>query len=114
MKKINKDILNLVHYLTHSKSLTREQQARRDMLFAMFSSIEEKKKPQHQSGKHHQSANQTDLKICTIHSPLKVFSFLRHFSINNTALKYTTHNWDKNPDDNSYPYNKFEDFSLLL
>ena len=111
MKKINKDILNLVHYLTHSKSLTREQQARRDMLFAMFSSIEEKKKPQHQSGKHHQSANQTDLKICTIHSPLKVFSFLRHFSINNTALKYTTHNWDKNPDDNSYPYNKFEDFN---
>lgn len=34
MEKTNRDIQDFVYYMTHSKSLTREQQAKRDKLFA--------------------------------------------------------------------------------
>ena len=42
MKTIKQEILDFVYYMTHSKSLTRDQQARRDKLFARDSlSIQE-------------------------------------------------------------------------
>lgn len=104
MEKENKDIKDFVYYMTHSKSLTREQQAKRDSLLAR--DLSSQKKEDFLSVKEKQSNN----KICEYHEPQKIFNFLHKFTINNTALKYTTHFWDKNPSDDKYAYEDYADF----
>ena len=103
MNALDKDIQDFLYYMIHSKSLTREQQTKRDKLLVRDLSTGFK------IGKEVQSANGNKERICTIHNPIEVVSFLHKFSENNNALKYTTHFWDKDKDDN-YNYPSFEYF----
>lgn len=45
----------------------------------------------------------------TIHSPREIVNFLKQFSSNSSALKYTTHTWDKTSD-GSFTYSSYDDF----
>lgn len=45
----------------------------------------------------------------TIHSPREIVNFLKLFSSNSSALKYTTHTWDKTSD-GSFTYSSYDDF----
>lgn len=45
----------------------------------------------------------------TIHSPREIVNFLKLFSSSSSALKYTTHAWDKTSD-GSFAYSSFDDF----
>ena len=103
METIDRDIRDFLYYMIHSKSLTREQQAKIDRLLIRDLSV------RFTAEKEVQSANDDLERICTIHNPLQVVSFLHKFSENNNALKYTTHFWDKDKEDN-YNYASFEDF----
>lgn len=109
MKKTNQDIQDFVYYMTHSKSLTRKQQARRDVLLARDLSMPELGDSSAKRIKD-DNKNPSNNKICEFHEPQRVFEFLHKFTTNNTALKYTTHFWDKNPKDDKYPYEDFEVF----
>lgn len=45
----------------------------------------------------------------TIHSPREIVRFLKLFSNSTSALKYTTHTWDKTAD-GSFAYSSYDDF----
>ena len=45
----------------------------------------------------------------TIHSPREIVRFLKLFSNSTSALKYTTHTWDKTTD-GSFAYSSYDDF----
>lgn len=45
----------------------------------------------------------------TIHSPRDIVNFLKLFSCSSSALKYTTHTWDKTSD-GSFAYASYDDF----
>lgn len=106
MEKVNQDIKDFVYYMTHSKSLTRAQQARRDYLLVRDMSVKKTDIFPLNFGEE----EQPNKRICEYHEPQKIFKFLHKFTINNTALKYTTHFWDKNPNDDKYAYDNFDDF----
>ena len=106
MEKTNRDIQDFVYYMTHSKSLTREQRSKRDYLLARDLSVSKS----NTTSKSKDEGNLPNTRICEFHEPQIVFEFLHKFTINNTALKYTTHFWDKNPKDDKYAYDSFEDF----
>ena len=108
MEKSNRDIQDFVYYMTHCKSLTKEQKAKRDLLLSRDLSMPKADKSISKSIGNDEK--QSNTRICEFHEPQKVFEFLHKFSINNTALKYTTHFWDKNPKDDKYTYDSFEDF----
>ncbi len=108
MEKTNRDIQDFVYYMTHCKSLTREQKAKRDLLLARDLYMPKADKSISKSIE--DDEKQSNARICEFHEPQKVFEFLHKFTINNTALKYTTHFWDKNPKDDKYAYNSYEDF----
>ena len=57
------------------------------------------------------SVNKMDLGS-TIHSPREVVNFLKMFSSNSSALKYTTHTWDKTSD-GGFAYSSYDDFMKL-
>lgn len=92
MDSNTRDIQDFVYYLTHSKSLTRIQQLRRDKLLVrdLFASSHSKSS----TTDGNQNA-QPNSRICVFHSPIKIVEFLHKFTDNNSALKYTTHFWDK-------------------
>lgn len=54
------------------------------------------------------SGNKKDLGS-SIHSPLEIVNFLKLFSSSSSALKYTTHTWDKTSD-GSFAYSSYDDF----
>ena len=54
------------------------------------------------------SVNKMDLGS-TIHSPREIVNFLKLFSSNSSALKYTTHAWDKTSY-GSFAYSSYDDF----
>lgn len=54
------------------------------------------------------SGNKQDLGS-TIHSPREIVNFLKLFSSSTSALKYTTHAWDKTSD-GSFAYSSYDDF----
>lgn len=54
------------------------------------------------------SSNKKDLGS-TIHSPREIVNFLKLFSNSSSALKYTTHTWDKTSD-GTYAYSSYDDF----
>ena len=45
----------------------------------------------------------------TMHSPKEIVNFLKLFSNSSSALKYTTHTWDKTSD-GSFAYSSYDDF----
>ena len=106
MEKISQDIKQLVYYMINCKSLTREQRLKRDYLLArdLSMSISDS------ASINKYEENRPNIGICEFHEPQKVFEFLHKFTINNTALKYTTHFWDKNPETDKYAYDSLEDF----
>ena len=106
MEIVNQDIKDFEYYMTHNKSLTRAQLARRDFLLARDLSV----KKVDTFPLNFREEEQPNNRICEYHEPQKIFNFLHRFTINNTALKYTTHFWDKNPKDNKYAYENFDDF----
>ena len=106
MEKTNQDIQRLVNYMTHCKSLTREQKAKRDTLLVRDLSMPKAGKTLPVQNEEQQNNSG----ICEFHEARKVYEFLHKFTINNTALKYTTHFWDKNPSDGKYAYKDFADF----
>lgn len=108
MEKANQGIKDFVYFMTHSKSLTRVQQARRDSLLARDLFPQETGNPL--SNYEKEEENKSNNKICEYHEPQKILKFLHKFTINNTALKYTTHFWDKNPSDEKYAFKDFADF----
>lgn len=108
MEKINRDIRDFVYYMTHSKSLTIEQKKKIDLLLARDLSMPKVDKSISKSVENDE--NPLNTRICEFHEPQKVFEFLHKFTLNNTALKYTTHFWDKNPSDDKYAYDNFDDF----
>ncbi len=84
MKKINQDIQDFVYYMIHSRSLSREQQSKRDKLFARDSvSIKEQKV--------------TDYRVLEKHikyiAPNNLHTFLYRFN-QDSILKYTCHEID--------------------
>ncbi len=108
MEKRNRDIQDFVYFMIHSKSLTRGQQAKRDTLLA-----KDLIRPQMDTSTSktiEEDWVQPDNRICEFHEPQKVYEFLHKFTINNTALKYTTHFWDKNFETGEYKYKKLGDF----
>ena len=108
MEKINRDIRDFVYYMTHSKSLTIEQKKKIDLLLARDLSMPKADKSISKSVENDE--NPLNTRICEFHEPQKVFEFLHKFTLNNTALKYTTHFWDKNPETDEYKYKKLEAF----
>ena len=108
MEKISRDIEYLVNYITNCKSLTREQRSKRDYLLARDLSMPKSDTTSISKDE----GNQPNTRICEFHKPQKVFEFLHKFTLNNTALKYTTHFWDKNPEDGKYAFDSFEDFKF--
>lgn len=106
MEIVNQDIKDFEYYITHNKSLTRAQLARRDFLLARDLSVKKTETFPLNFGDEEQLNN----RICEYHEPQNIFKFLHKFTINNTALKYTTHFWDKNPNDDKYAYDNFDDF----
>ena len=105
METKDRDIQDFLYYMIHSKSLTREQKAKRDRLLVRDLSV------RFTTEKEVQSTNDNQERICTIHSPSKIVSFLHQFTDEKTlALKLTTHFWDKNSRTNSYRYDTFQDF----
>ena len=57
---------------------------------------------------HANSGNKKDLGS-TIHAPQEIVNFLKLFSSSSSALKYTTHTWDKTSD-GSFAYSSYDDF----
>ena len=108
MEIVNQDIKDFEYYMTHSKSLTIEQKKKIDLLLARDLSIPKAAKPLSRSVEY--DIDLLKNRICEFHKPQKVFEFLSKFAINNTALKYTTHFWDKNPETDEYTYKKLKDF----
>ena len=93
----NKDIQEFIHYITHSKRMTREQLRKRDYLLA-------------RDYTHSDIQQNRGNEVAKSHNPLIVVAFLHQFTENKTqALKYTTHYWDKNSE-GKYVYNSFEEF----
>lgn len=82
-----KDVSNFVYYITHCKSLTRQQIARRDKLiskdYLTLLSVDDKK-----------DSNKDDGKLL---NPLDVANFLSLFE-NPDGLKFLTHDFDPNSD----------------
>ena len=82
MEKVNQDIKDFVYYMTHNKSLTGSQQARRDKLFAQGRSIDDKN-----------NAKKDGKDIIKRHFPKKTAEFLSLFN-RRDGFKYLTHNYD--------------------
>ena len=82
-----KDVSNFVYYITHCKSLTRQQIARRDKLiskdYLTLLSVDDKK-----------DSNKDDGKLL---NPRDVANFLSLFE-NPDGLKFLTHDFDPNSD----------------
>lgn len=111
MDSNTREIQDFVYYLTHSKSFTREQKAKIYLLLARGLSMPKTGKSISKSVENDEKSLNT--RICEFHEPQKVFEFLHKFTINKTALKYTTHFWDKNSKDDKYAYDSFEDFRTI-
>lgn len=104
----NREIQDFLYFMMHSKSLSREQQKKRDTLIGRDLSVPKMVSPLISNVD--VGENRSFHRICEYHEPQKIFEFLHKFTINNTALKYTTHFWDKNPKDDKYAYDNFSDF----
>ncbi len=105
---MERDIQDFIYYMTHSKSLSKEQQAKRNKLLTRDLSAAKEEKKSSEPNK--ETKKLSNARICEIHEPRKVFEFLHKFTANNTALKYTTHYWDKNVVEGKYEYDDFNVF----
>lgn len=91
--------------MNHSKTLTHEQQLWRDRLFERDLA---KKRNTYKIKRQNKSFKVELKKTSVNHSPKKVVEFLKLFSTNETALKYTNHLWDER--DGSYKWKDFDSF----
>ena len=71
------------------------------MLSASSHTVDEKNDSSNSHGKNDYGS--------TIHSPREIVDFLKLFSSSSSALKYTTHAWDKTSD-GSFAYSSYDDF----